>query len=79
LKKAVELAQDQFGNYVVQHVLERGKDVHKESIFKVIRDQLMLLSRQKFSSNVVERCFLHANEKHREQLIMAMLGKEGDP
>ena len=78
VKKAVDLAQDQFGNYVVQHVLEHGKETHKASIMKVLRDHLLLLSKQKFSSNVIERCLQHASDKEKDLLISVMVGKEGD-
>ena len=79
VKKAVELSQDQFGNYVVQHVIEHGKDVHKSSVARILKENLLLLSKQKFSSNVIERCLQHASEKDKELLISAMLGKETDP
>lgn len=78
IKRAVELSQDQFGNYVVQHVFEHGKDMHKEAAMKVLKEHVVHLSRQKFSSNVIERCLQHASDKTRDQLIIQMLGKDGE-
>lgn len=77
MKKAADLAQDQYGNYVVQHVLEYGKDPQKEAIMKVLKTSIEHLSKQKFSSNVIEKCLQHGREKDKESLITEMIGKEG--
>ncbi|KAK3150727.1 hypothetical protein QOZ80_3AG0236890 [Eleusine coracana subsp. coracana] len=60
-----ELAQDPFGNYVVQYVLELkipSANAHLASQFK---GRYVYLSKQKVSSNVVEKClkFFLDNDK----------------
>ena len=45
---------------------------------KVLKGSLVILSKQKFSSNVIEKCLQHCLEKERELLIQEMIGKEGD-
>jgi len=53
---SLELVQDPFGNYVVQYVL----DIKEAALFKAVFGQLQgnfaVLSKQKFSSNVIEKC-----------------------
>ncbi|CAJ1360856.1 unnamed protein product, partial [Effrenium voratum] len=51
------LAKDAYGNYVVQHVLEHGRKEDKQRIIQTIRGQIADFSREKYSSNVVEKCF----------------------
>ena len=51
-----EMITDQFGNYVVQHALEFGREVDRERIMACISQRdLVLLSCNKFASNVVEK------------------------
>jgi Pumilio-family RNA binding repeat len=51
-----EMITDQFGNYVVQHALEFGREVDRVSILTCIANRdLVLLSCNKFASNVVEK------------------------
>jgi hypothetical protein len=54
---ALEIVQNPFGNYIIQHILDEwGPDIAKD-IINVITDNIISLSMQKFSSNVVEKCF----------------------
>jgi hypothetical protein len=49
--------QNPFGNYVIQHILdELGPEIAND-IIDVIIANMISLSMQKFSSNVVEKCF----------------------
>ena len=78
VRRAVELAQDQYGNYVVQHVVEFGKPAHKEAIIKALKGRIGDLSRQKFASNVIEKCLKHVGPKEVEVLLLEIVGKESD-
>lgn len=49
-------AQDAFGNYVVQYVLELGHQEACARVLSVLKGHFPELAVQKFSSNVVERC-----------------------
>merc|ERR1711981_509861 len=52
---AADLAQDPFGNYVVQHVLRKCPNHWVQRVIASnLLPHLVLLSSQKFSSNVVE-------------------------
>lgn len=51
------LIQDPFGNYVVQHILNLKIDSEiPTKITKRVAGQIYRLSKQKFSSNVIEKC-----------------------
>lgn len=63
------LVQDQYGNYVIQHVLERGKPSDRAQVISKIRGQVLQMSKHKFASNVVEKCVAFGNAQERRDLI----------
>jgi Pumilio-family RNA binding repeat len=64
------LTKDQFGNYVIQHILEHGKaQEDKNRIVKSIKGRVIELSNHKFASNVVEKCLEYGSEKDRKDII----------
>ncbi|KAK0591997.1 hypothetical protein LWI29_011652 [Acer saccharum] len=75
------LAQDQYGNYVVQHVLEHGKPHERSSIIKKLTGQIVQMSQQKFASNVIEKCLTFGTQIERQTLVNEMLGSidENEP
>uniref|UniRef100_A0A0D9V7Q4 PUM-HD domain-containing protein n=1 Tax=Leersia perrieri TaxID=77586 RepID=A0A0D9V7Q4_9ORYZ len=74
LQSVCMLAQDQYGNYVVQHVLEHGKPHERSIIIEKLAGQIIQMSQQKFASNVVEKCLTFGGPAEREVLINEMLG-----
>ncbi|RZB41500.1 Pumilio-like 5, partial [Glycine soja] len=56
LESVFTLAQDQYGNYVTQHVLERGKPQERSQIIHKLSRHIVQLTQHKFASNVVEKC-----------------------
>lgn len=68
------LAQDQYGNYVVQHVLEHGKPHERSAIIKELAGKIVQMSQQKFASNVVEKCLTFGGPTERQILVIEMLG-----
>lgn len=65
----LNLIQDQYGNYVIQHVLEHGKLLDKATVVSKVRGQVLVLSKHKFASNVVEKCVAYGNKRDRQLLI----------
>lgn len=53
---ALTLSQDQFGNYVVQYVLDLHNDKFSGAVMTQLVGNAAFLSTQKFSSNVIEKC-----------------------
>jgi len=68
------LAQDQYGNYVVQHVLQHGKQHERSAIINKLAGQIVKMSQQKFASNVVEKCLTFGGPQERQLLVNEMLG-----
>ena len=69
-----KLLDDQYGNYVIQHVLQFGRPTDRDSILDIIvRNGLLGLSRQKFASNVVEKLLKHGNGQQRRAVAREML------
>jgi hypothetical protein len=52
---AYTLVQDPFGNYVVQYILDLGEPAFSKPLSESFYGHVATLSRQKFSSNVVEK------------------------
>ncbi|CAI9774620.1 unnamed protein product [Fraxinus pennsylvanica] len=75
------LAQDQYGNYVIQHVLEHGKPCERSTIIKELAGKIVQMSQQKFASNVVEKCLAFGDPDERQLLMNEMLGStdENEP
>lgn len=69
LENIIFLVQDQYGNYVVQYMLERGTPTEKTLIVKKVCSQILHLSRHKFASNVVEKCIKYGSYNDRKLLI----------
>ena len=63
----IEIIQSSYGNYVIQHILDEWGVVYAKDIIDVILDNIVSLSMQKFSSNVVEKFMdVIANEQQRD-------------
>ncbi|XP_077214609.1 pumilio homolog 5-like [Tasmannia lanceolata] len=75
LQSACSLAQDQYGNYVTQHVLERGKQHERSQIIRKLAGQIVQMSQHKFASNVIEKCLEHGDAAEREFLIEEIVGQ----
>lgn len=60
-KECMEIVQDPFGNYAIQHVLEVYGSSLSIGIINEIKNNILSLSMQKFSSNVVEKCIEYSN------------------
>lgn len=70
---AYTLVQDPFGNYVVQYILDLNEAVFTEPLVAMFQGRVGQLSRQKFSSNVIEKCLRCAQEPSKDMLIDEML------
>jgi len=64
-KYCLPLVQDQFGNYVVQHILN-NKPSFAPIISKSMLGSIPMLCVQKFSSNVIEKCLQVSVNKNPE-------------
>ena len=68
------LFDDQYGNYVIQHVLQFGRVQDRDMVLEmVVGNGLLKLSRQKFASNVIEKLLKYGNEDQRKSIVREML------
>ncbi|CAE7220926.1 APUM5 [Symbiodinium sp. KB8] len=81
-----KLSKDKHANYVIQCILEKGRFEDKRSIVKAISKNVLDFSKNKVSSNVVEKCLevtsdgpaAESLEEERAALYSAVLGSAGD-
>ncbi|KAL3772927.1 LOW QUALITY PROTEIN: hypothetical protein ACHAW5_005911 [Stephanodiscus triporus] len=64
-----------YGNYVIQKVLEHGRSSDKDAIFKKItfNNSVVIFSKQKQASNVVEAMLRLGDAHHRQEIVQEML------
>ncbi|KAI9784088.1 MAG: hypothetical protein M1816_001060 [Peltula sp. TS41687] len=63
------LVKDPFGNYVVQYILDLSDTSLTESVMRRFLGNVATLSKQKFSSNVIEKCIRTAGPGLRHHII----------
>ena len=68
-KIIIDLCQDQYGNYVIQHILENNKGQNCKEIFKALEGKVYEMSIHKFASNVIERCLHFGSKEEKDHLI----------
>ncbi|KAK4488963.1 hypothetical protein RD792_004754 [Penstemon davidsonii] len=78
LESSYDLAQNQYGNYVTQHVLERGKPLERSQIISKLSGKVVRMSQHKYASNVVEKCLEFGDTSERELLIEEILVQSED-
>eukprot|EP00667_Euglena_gracilis_P002597 EG_transcript_2598 len=72
------LARDQYGNYVVQHVLINGKPIYQAAIIERLRADALELAQHKFASNVVEKMFHYGTRDDRNAFLGDLLRVNAD-
>ncbi|KAK8609736.1 hypothetical protein V6N13_093151 [Hibiscus sabdariffa] len=78
LDAACDLSQDQYGNYVTQHVLERGKSHERGRIISKLTGKIVQMSQHKYASNVVEKCLEYGDSAERERLVEEIIGQSDE-
>ena len=67
------LINDEFGNFIIQHVINLSESEYNEKIFYYVKDNFLRLSKQKYSSNVIDKCILQEDSELRSSVIDRML------
>ncbi|OAL01919.1 ARM repeat-containing protein [Phaeosphaeriaceae sp. SRC1lsM3a] len=70
------LVQDPFGNYVVQYILDLNDPNFTTPMCGGFQGKVVELSKQKFSSNVIEKCIRCAEMPAKQLLIEELLDAE---
>ena len=76
LNRALELIQNQFGNYVIQHVIEKQGSGKCPKIYDFLRGKIYDFSIHKFASNVVEKCLTMGTTRQRKEIVDEILNRE---
>ena len=65
-----ELILDQYGNYVIQYILENNKGNNDlNEIYQALNGHIYEYSLHKFASNVIEKALNFGDEKQKKQII----------
>jgi hypothetical protein len=70
---ALRLVQDPFGNYVVQYIIDLNEPTFTEPLSQRFLGKIGMLSRHKFSSNVVEKCLRCASDEAKDRMVSELL------
>uniref|UniRef100_A0A1J3DKP4 Pumilio-like protein 6, chloroplastic n=1 Tax=Noccaea caerulescens TaxID=107243 RepID=A0A1J3DKP4_NOCCA len=76
LESVCVLSKDQYGNYVTQHVLEKGTSEERERIVRKLSGHIVQLSLHKFASNVIEKCLEYGGRVERDLIIKEIAGPD---
>jgi len=63
------LVQDQYGNYVIQHVMKHGRPLDRNMVINEVKTRMLVYSQHKFASNVVEKCLQYGSKTERNEII----------
>ncbi|KAG6850993.1 hypothetical protein H0H93_004480 [Arthromyces matolae] len=72
------LMEDQYGNYVMQYILEHGRPNDKTLIVSKLQGRLLVLARHKYASNVCEKALLCTDTETRRRLVEEILTTRPD-
>ncbi|XAR61943.1 hypothetical protein NMG60_11016499 [Bertholletia excelsa] len=73
LLNALFLAQDPYGNYIVQHLLLLRIPRVTEALLRQLKGNFASLSCNKYASNVVEKCLIYSGEEQSSWITMELL------
>ena len=75
-KNIIDLCQNQYGNYVIQHLLEKRGGENCPQIYEVLKGRIFDMSIHKFASNVIEKCLHYGTNEQKANLINELLSKD---
>jgi mRNA-binding protein PUF3 len=73
------LMEDQYGNYVAQHIIRLGPSELRSHFVSLVVTKLLLVSCQKFASNVVESCIQYGSKQELRTILDVILHRPLSP
>merc|ERR1719414_2903510 len=70
------LAENQYGNYIIQHLFDIGSRKLTDQVKQKMVGRYVRYSKQKFSSNVVEKCLKHSAQDYSSSNWSSKIVKE---
>lgn len=71
----MKLVENQYGNYLIQSILDCAPPAVRTNIKVKMEGKFMRLSKQKFSSNVVEKCLKQSSAHWRNIIIRELIAQ----
>jgi len=68
-----KICKEKYGNYVIQYLLQLGNQNFNRKIVLALIDELVVLSKLKFSSNVIEKCLNFSDENTVNIILQYMI------
>lgn len=75
---APALIAHEYGNYVIQHIIQQGKAEDRARIINLVNQQLLTFCKSKFASNVVECAMVHSTDEQRHSIMKTMISLSSD-
>ena len=63
INRIADLINDKYGNYTIQTIFKLYNDKINDRIYEYINENILQLSKEKFSSNVIDKCIIKDYEK----------------
>jgi len=76
VENALELAQDAFGNYVLQQIMDTAQEATLRHLIQRLKGSMSKLAVQKFSSIVVEKCVEMAPKDLRKNIYDEIINEQ---
>lgn len=73
VSNACQLIQDPFGNYVLQYIIDLNETEFTEPLVLQFQGRIVAFSKQKFSSNVIEKCLRCASEESKNMILTELM------
>ncbi len=71
-ENCMALVQSPFGNYAIQTAIETGSRSDCKDIYASLLKNVLQLSMQKFSSNVIEKCIEFSDDETRQEFVQQL-------
>ena len=68
-RNSMYLILNQYGNYVIQFIIMKNDITINDKIFEGFINNISFLAKQKYSSNVIEKCFDYCSENMKKKII----------
>ncbi|KAJ3322555.1 hypothetical protein HDV06_002932 [Boothiomyces sp. JEL0866] len=73
-----DIAKGQWGNWVIQHILEHGLSSEQNHIISVVLENVFEMSIDQYASKVVEKCVKIASKRDLQQFVEEIIKVESD-
>lgn len=75
---AARLITDQYGNYVTQHIIAQGEPEDRRLVIQLVLQKLLVYSRHKFASNVVEKSIEYGTNEDRRAIRIQLTSPDNN-